>query len=42
MKKDTLTIEKLRGLSGGGWDDVKKLVILPDSVWEDYTKVCLS
>lgn len=42
MKKDYHQVKELRELSGFGWDSEKNMVTAhPESVWDDYAKVCL-
>ncbi|KAI9432592.1 hypothetical protein H4582DRAFT_2083302 [Lactarius indigo] len=36
IKQEFKTVKELRGLSGFGWDDVKKTVTATDNVWEAY------
>lgn len=36
LKNDFKDIEKLRGLSGFGWDEDRKMVTAPDAVWDAY------
>jgi hypothetical protein len=39
LKNNCLIVQKLRGLSGFGWDDSRCLVVAPADVWERYIKV---
>lgn len=39
LKKDYLIVKKLRGLSGWGWDDARKMVIAEATEWERYLAV---
>ncbi|KAH7905762.1 hypothetical protein BJ138DRAFT_1227040 [Hygrophoropsis aurantiaca] len=38
LKNNCLIVQKLRGLSGFGWDDSRCLVVAPSDVWERYIK----
>jgi hypothetical protein len=39
LKKNYKEVDKLRNLSGFGWDDERKLVTAMDAVWEAYLAV---
>ncbi|KAH9168569.1 Myb/SANT-like domain-containing protein, partial [Lactarius sanguifluus] len=39
IKQEFETVKELRGLSGFGWDDAKKMVTATDEVWEAYLAV---
>lgn len=41
LKSDFKQIKRLRGMSGFGWDDGRKLVIAADEQWAELAKVCL-
>ena len=34
-------VKHLRGLSGWGWDDTRKIIIAPDDVWDAYLAASL-
>ncbi|KAG1864778.1 hypothetical protein DFJ58DRAFT_714945 [Suillus subalutaceus] len=36
LKANCLVVQKLRELSGFGWDEMRKIVIASDKVWDDY------
>ena len=44
LKSKFLAVHELKGLSGAGWCDVNKMVMLDETVYADYVKVlcCLS
>ena len=39
LKQEFEIVKELRGLSGFGWDDIKKIVTATDEVWEAYLAV---
>jgi hypothetical protein len=39
LKGEYRIVRELRELSGWGWDDVKKMVVASDSVWDAYLEV---
>ncbi|CAN1120544.1 hypothetical protein LINPERHAP2_LOCUS255 [Linum perenne] len=40
LKAKFLVVQELRGLSGAGWDDVKKMVDIEDTSYAEYVEVC--
>ncbi|CAN1133366.1 hypothetical protein LINPERHAP2_LOCUS7609 [Linum perenne] len=39
LKAKFLALQELRGLSGAGWDDVKKMVDINDILYVEYVAV---
>ena len=39
IKGSYLMVKELRGLSGFGWDEDRKVVVASDEVWDEYIKV---
>ena len=39
LKANCLVVQKLRELSGFGWDESKNIVVATDKVWDDYLEV---
>ncbi|CAN1240098.1 hypothetical protein LINGRAPRIM_LOCUS2603 [Linum grandiflorum] len=39
LKKRFLAVQELKNLSGAGWDEVRKMVVIDDTVYADYVAV---
>ncbi|CAN0912190.1 hypothetical protein LINGRAPRIM_LOCUS814 [Linum grandiflorum] len=39
LKMKFLVVQELKGLSGAGWDESRKMVLLDDHVYADYVAV---